>query len=65
MPAPPHARALDDPRKVALAQALYADRTHSIADVCRALGVSRSTLYRYVSGRRTPSANDSAAPPGR
>ena len=37
----------------------------TIAEGCRALGVSRSTLYRYVSGRRAPSADDSATPSGR
>ena len=44
----PRASSFDDPKKVALAQALYNDRTHSIADICNSLRVSRSTLYRYV-----------------
>ena len=48
----PRAAALDDARKVALAQALYADTTHSIADICRMLRVSRSTLYRYIKAGR-------------
>src|SRR5512142_3104082 len=40
-------RALDE-RKAQIAQALYADKTNSIADICRTLRVSRATLYRYV-----------------
>lgn len=44
----PRAAALDDPRKVALARRLHADPDHSVADICRALRVSRSTLYRYL-----------------
>jgi DNA invertase Pin-like site-specific DNA recombinase len=34
--------------KVAMAQALYDDKTHSIADICKTLGISRTTLYRYI-----------------
>jgi DNA invertase Pin-like site-specific DNA recombinase len=37
-----------DERKVAMAQALYDSGEHSIADLCRTLGVSRATLYRYI-----------------
>lgn len=33
---------------VAMAQALYDDKTHSIADICKTLGISRTTLYRYI-----------------
>lgn len=39
---------LDTPRKIAMAQALYDDETHSIADICAILGVSRATLYRVI-----------------
>jgi DNA invertase Pin-like site-specific DNA recombinase len=39
---------LDGASKVAMAQALYDDKTHSIADICKTLGISRTTLYRYV-----------------
>ena len=39
---------LDGAGKVAMAQALYDDQTHSIADICKTLGISRTTLYRYV-----------------
>ncbi len=44
----PKVAALNDPRKVAMAQALYSDKTNSIADICRTLRISRSTLYRYI-----------------
>jgi len=44
----PRTAALDSPKKVQIAQALYDDRSNTIADVCRTLGVSRATLYRYV-----------------
>src|SRR5947207_10474958 len=35
---------LADAKKVAMAQALYSDKTNSIADICRTLRVSRATL---------------------
>ncbi|SRR5579875_3028225 len=44
----PRAPSLDDPRKVAIAQSLYNDKTNSIADICKSLRVSRATLYRYI-----------------
>src|SRR3954462_6225923 len=44
----PRAAALNDAKKVAMAQALYSDKKNSIADICKTLRVSRSTLYRYV-----------------
>ncbi len=44
----PMAAGLGDPRKVAMAQALYNDKTNAIADICRTLRISRATLYRYV-----------------
>jgi DNA invertase Pin-like site-specific DNA recombinase len=44
----PRAAALNDAKKVALAQALYNDKSNSIATICTMLRVSRSTLYRYV-----------------
>ncbi len=39
---------LNTPTKVAMAKNLYADHTHSIADICKSLGISRATLYRYL-----------------
>jgi ACT domain-containing protein len=43
---------LSDTKKVAMAQALYDDRANSIADICKSLRISRSTLYRYIQARR-------------
>lgn len=37
-----------DPRKVQIAQALYSDKTNSVADICRTLRISRATLYRHI-----------------
>ena len=37
-----------DAKKAQIAQALYSDKTNSIADICRTLRISRSTLFRYV-----------------
>jgi DNA invertase Pin-like site-specific DNA recombinase len=34
--------------KAKMARQLYADRTHSIAEICQTLGISRTTFYRYV-----------------
>ena len=48
----PRAAALSDAKKVAMAQALYSDKANSIADICKTLRVSRSTLYRYVKAAR-------------
>jgi ACT domain-containing protein len=31
-----------------MAKNLYADHTHSIADICKSLGISRATSYRYL-----------------
>ena len=39
--------------KVAMAQALYDDQQHSIGDICKTLGISRATLYRYLSAAKT------------
>ncbi len=41
-------RALLDDKKRKLLQALYADKSNSIADILSALHISKSTLYRYV-----------------
>jgi predicted transcriptional regulator YheO len=32
-----------------MAHALYDDKRHAIAEICRTLGISRATLYRYLS----------------
>ena len=39
---------LDTDRKVQMARQLHADPTNSIGEICRTLGVSRATLYRYL-----------------
>src|SRR5437667_7811401 len=41
-------RKLSTNGKVALALRLVEDPHHSIDDICSTLGISRSTLYRYV-----------------
>src|SRR5215211_9054805 len=41
-------KALTDPKQVALAQALYTGGRHDIATICKTLGISRATLYRYI-----------------
>ena len=48
----PRAAALNDTKKVALAQRLYEDKKNSIDDICKTLRVSRSTLYRHVQVKR-------------
>ena len=44
--------------EVALAQRMFADQSHSISEICAALGISRATLYRYVK-EATSSVSDS------
>ena len=44
----PRSAGLADAKQVAMAQALYSDTSHSIADICQTLRVSRATLYRYI-----------------
>ena len=39
-----------DPKKVALARKLYADRTMPVLGICTTLHIGRSTLYRYIKG---------------
>jgi DNA invertase Pin-like site-specific DNA recombinase len=48
----PKTKALDTPRKIQLAQKMYDDPENTIEDICRAMGISRATLYRYI----TPSS---------
>jgi DNA invertase Pin-like site-specific DNA recombinase len=38
-----------DIRKAEMAQQLYDDKSNTIDDICRTLGISRATLYRYIS----------------
>lgn len=41
---------ISDAKRLALARAMYANRTTSVKDICAALDVPRSTFYRYVKG---------------
>ena len=41
-------RRLLDAKQVAQARTLYADKSNSIADICRTLKISRTTLWRYL-----------------
>ncbi len=43
-----------NPKKQSIAQALYDDKNNSVADICKTLNISRSTLYRYINvGQKT------------
>jgi len=44
-------RKLDTVGKLAMARSLYAEGTHSIEDICKTLGISRTTLYRAIKSR--------------
>ena len=47
-------RKLKTTGKVALARQMFVDRSHSVPEMCAALGISRATLYRYVKGANPP-----------
>ncbi|WP_244422502.1 helix-turn-helix domain-containing protein [Ktedonobacter racemifer] len=47
--------------KIALALHLVEDTNHSIDDICSTLGISRSTLYRYI--RETKKTSKPSDPP--
>lgn len=38
-----------DPKKLALAQQLYTEQKRSVAEICKTLGIPRTTFYRYLS----------------
>jgi DNA invertase Pin-like site-specific DNA recombinase len=40
--------------KVALARRMFVDQSHSLPEMCAALGISRATLYRYVQETKSP-----------
>jgi|SRR5947209_10266903 len=44
---------LDTDQKVQIARKLHADKGNSIQDICKTLGISRATLYRYIGSRAT------------
>jgi DNA invertase Pin-like site-specific DNA recombinase len=35
-------------KKVAIARALYADKRHTINEICKTLNISKTSLYRYL-----------------
>src|SRR5215213_881825 len=37
--------------KVDMARKLYADKTNSVEEICKTLGISRSTLWRYINAK--------------
>ena len=39
-------------KKAAMLQALYADKSNSIDDICKTLGIGRTTFYRYIKTRK-------------
>lgn len=41
-------------KEIALSRRMHADPGNSAADICRALGVSRATLYRYLKPKTKP-----------
>jgi DNA invertase Pin-like site-specific DNA recombinase len=47
-------RKLKTSGKVALAGRMFADQSHSIPEICAALGISRATLYHYVKETKPP-----------
>lgn len=53
-------RKIMDDKKVAMAISLSKDPTHSIADICKTLSVSRATLYSCLNSQRNPNAGEKA-----
>lgn len=51
-------KALADPKRLALAQALYSGGQTDIITICQTLGISRATLYRYLKTKRSPEDSD-------
>ena len=37
-----------DKKKIAMAKKLMEDETNTIPDICKTLGISRASLYRYL-----------------
>jgi DNA invertase Pin-like site-specific DNA recombinase len=40
------------PKKLAMLQALYADKSNLIEEICKTLNISRPTFYRYIKGAK-------------
>ena len=38
-------------KKVEIARTLYADKNNSVEEICKTLGISRMTLWRYISAK--------------
>ena len=51
----PRAKGLNDEKKLAMALALYNDKSNSVKDICRTFGVSHATFYRYISRQKQQS----------
>jgi len=45
-----------DPKKVALAKQLYAERKMAVREICATLHIGKSTLYRYLQAEKSPVA---------
>jgi DNA invertase Pin-like site-specific DNA recombinase len=43
-----------DPKKIALAKKLYAERNMPVQEICDTLHIGRSTLYRYIQDEPRP-----------
>lgn len=41
-------KSLDDPKNIQLLKQMHADSSYSINDICKTLGISRSSFYRYL-----------------
>ena len=54
-------KALADPKKLALARALYDGGQADVATICATLGISRATLYRSLKDRPGPRPRASGA----
>jgi DNA invertase Pin-like site-specific DNA recombinase len=48
-------KAIDDPKKLALIYSLYDSKEHAVAEICKTVGISRGTLYRYLGERKNNS----------
>jgi DNA invertase Pin-like site-specific DNA recombinase len=46
-------------RKIQMARKLHGDPSNSISDICKTLGVSRATLYRYLSLSKSKTGSES------
>jgi len=44
-------KAIDTSTKVPMSQSPYNQKSNSIADICKTLGVSHATLYRFIRAR--------------